>query len=78
MFLALMISKMCMYLYDLSTDVLIYCYAIDELVNKEAQWAPEQLKAIVHPVNPAYQELNSGGKKTDPSNDGKKKVRIQG
>ena len=52
-----MMVKMCMYLYDLSCDILVYCYILDERCNGEAIWAPAELKAVLHPNNPYYTEL---------------------
>ena len=52
-----MMVKMCMYLYDLSCDILVYCFILDEKSNGEAAWAPPDLKAVLNPNNPYYTEL---------------------
>jgi hypothetical protein len=63
-FVTLMISKVCMYVYDLSCDTLVYCYALDEMGNGIVTWAPETLKNTLNPkAEVKYVELKEN--KTD-------------
>lgn len=66
---------MCLYVYDISCDALVYCYACDEIGNGSPVWAPDSLKKVISkPVDNKYVELKEDSKKENKS---KKSVTIQ-